>query len=429
MIAEKENQTMESPAARSPVPGVNSTSRQPSRTNPSPAAMRVAVLTAGRDKPYALGLAAALKEQGVAQDFIGSDAVDSPELHGTPLVNFLNLRGDQTLEAGALQKVIRVMAYYWRLLAYAATARPKIFHILWHNKFDFLDRTLVMGFYKLLGKRLIFTAHNVNAGKRDGCDTVWNRISLKSQYRLSDQIFVHTEMMKLELQKEFRVPASKVTVIPFGINNTLPNTNLTKSEARARLGLGPEDKTVLFFGNIAPYKGLEYLTAAFTKLVGRDRGYRLVIAGRPKGCEDYWAGIRDGMERAGVRDCVVEKIEFIPDEEVEVYFKAADLLVLPYTLIFQSGVLFLGYSYGLPVLVADVGSLKEEIVVGRTGLVCRAKDSEALAQSIETYFGSDLYRELEQRRPEIRAFANERYSWTRVGEITKAVYARLLEKA
>lgn len=429
MIAEKEKQAVASPAARSPAPGVNSTGQPPSGAKSSTAAMHVAVLTAGRDKPYALGLAAALKEQGVVQDFIGSDDVNAPELHGTPLVNFLNLRGGQSAAAGPVQKVTRVLAYYWRLLAYAATARPKVFHILWHNKFDFLDRTLVMGFYKLLGKRLIFTAHNVNAGKRDGCDTVWNRISLKSQYRLSDQIFVHTEMMKRELQQEFGVPAGKVTVIPFGINNTLPNTRLTKTEARARLGLGPDDKTVLFFGNIAPYKGLEYLTAAFAKLVKRDRSYRLVIAGRPKGCEEYWAGTRDEMERAGVRDRVIEKIEFIPDEAVEVYFKAADLLVLPYTLIFQSGVMFLGYSYGLPVLAADVGSLKEEIVVGRTGLVCRAKDSEALAQSIENYFGSDLYRELEQRRPEIRAFANERYSWTRVGEITKAVYARLLEKA
>lgn len=416
----------ETPAPAAP-PAHVSAVRSPVAALPA-AALHVAVLTAGRDKPYALGLAAALKEQGIMHDFIGSDAVDGPELHGTPLINFLNLRGDQSVEAGWVRKVTRIIAYYWRLLAYAVTARPKLFHILWHNKFDFLDRTLVMGFYKLLGKRLIFTAHNVNAGKRDGCDTIWNRISLKSQYRLADQIFVHTELMKRELQREFAVPETRITVIPFGINNTLPNTGLTKAEARKRLGLGREDKTVLFFGNIAPYKGVEYLAAAFAKLAAHDRSYRLVIAGRPKGCEEYWAGIRDEMERAGIRDRVIEKIEYVPDAEVEVYFKAADLLVLPYTLIFQSGVLFLGYSFGLPVLATDVGSLKEEIVEGRTGLVCPARDADALARTIGEYFGSSLYRELEQRRPEIRAFANERYSWTRVGEITKSVYARLLER-
>lgn len=366
-------------------------------------------------------------EQGIVTDFIGSDDVDAPELHGTPLVNFLNLRGDQSVKAGLFQKMFRVVTYYGRLLAYAVTARPRIFHILWHNKFEFLDRTVVMGLYKLLGKRLVFTAHNVNAGKRDGCDTIWNRLSLRTQYRFADHILVHTDLMKRELLTEFAVPESKVSVIPFGINNTLPNSALTRTQAREKLGLQPGDKTLLFFGNIAPYKGVEYLTAALARLLPQDGSYRLIIAGRPKGSEAYWAGIHAELERAGICDRVVEKIEFIPDADVEIYFKAADLLVLPYTLIFQSGVLFLGYSFGLPVLAADVGALKEEIVIGQTGLVCRPRNPEHLAETICTYFCSDMYRELEARRPEIRKFANDRYSWTKVGQITKSVYARLLE--
>jgi len=251
---------------------------------------------------------------------------------------------------------------------------------------------------------------------------------LRSEYRLADHILVHTETMKQELMREFRVPTSKITVIPFGINNTLPVSNLTKNEAKQRLGISPSDKTILFFGNITPYKGLEFLTSAFANLVKKDNSYGLIIAGRPKGSEQYWASIRDGLDKAGVRDRVVEKIEYIPDEDVEIYFKAADLLVLPYTLIFQSGVLFLGYSFGLPVLATDVGSLKEEIVEGRTGLVCKSKDPKDLAEKIAAYFAGDLYRNLDERRSEIRAFANERYSWTRVGEITKAIYSRLLEK-
>lgn len=401
--------------------------RKPGATAASVATMRVAILTGGGDRPYALGLARALIDQGVAQDFIGSDSLDSPELHGTPLVRFLNLRGDQSENAGFVAKSIRVLGYYLRLLRYALTAGPRLFHILWHNKFEFLDRTLVMGVYKLLGKRVVFTAHNVNAGRRDGRDTIWNRISLRSQYRLADHILVHTGRMKEELESDFKVPAEKITVIPFGINNTVPTTSLSGVGARKRLGIGSNDRTVLFFGNIAPYKGLEYLATAFAQLVSRDRTYRLIIGGRPKGCEAYWRAIRNTIERAGIRDRLIENIEYIPEEEVEVYFKAADLLVLPYTVIFQSGVLFLGYSFGLPVLAADVGSLKEEIIPGRTGYVCRPRDAKALAQGIADYFDSELYRELETRRPEIRAYANERYSWSQVGEITKSVYARLLE--
>ena len=65
---------------------------------------------------------------------------------------------------------------------------------------------------------------------------------------------------------------------------------------------------------------------------------------------------------------MILKIEYVPDAETEVYFKAADVLALPYTHIFQSGVLSLGYGFGLPVIAADVGSLKEEIIEGKTGL-------------------------------------------------------------
>ena len=67
--------------------------------------------------------------------------------------------------------------------------RPKLFHILWNNKFQFFDRTLLMLYYRLLGKKIAFTAHNVNAGKRDSNDSWLNRLSLKIQYRLEPSHF------------------------------------------------------------------------------------------------------------------------------------------------------------------------------------------------------------------------------------------------
>src|SRR5262249_2198693 len=145
-------------------------------------ATRVALLTGGGDKPYALGLASALLAQGIAFDFIGSDEGDGPELHNNPRVQFFNLRGDQRRNAGALKKLWRVLAYYARLLGYAITARPRIFQLLWNNKFEAFDRTVLMLYYRLLGRRLVFTAHNVNARKRDANDTFLNRLTLKIQY-------------------------------------------------------------------------------------------------------------------------------------------------------------------------------------------------------------------------------------------------------
>ena len=120
------------------------------------------------------------------------------------------------------------------------------------------------------------------------------------------------------------------------------------------------------------------------------------------------------------------RAEFIPDDEAEVYFKAADVFVLPYRHIYQSGVLFLGHSFGLPVLAADVGSLKDEIIEGKMGFVFRPEDPVDLARAIEGYFASDLYANLNTRRREIRDFATVQHSWDVVGQITISEYADLL---
>ena len=103
-----------------------------------------------------------------------------------------------------------------------------------------------------------------------------------------------------------------------------------------------------------------------------------------------------------------------------------DRTLSPYTHVFQSGVLFLGYSFGLPAVAANVGSLKEEIIEGETGFVFKSRDSSDLARNIQNYFNSELFRNLETRRMEIKAYANERYSWDKVAAVTKSVYSRLL---
>jgi D-inositol-3-phosphate glycosyltransferase len=386
----------------------------------------LALLTGGSDRPYVFGLTMSLLSKGASLDVIGSDELSLPEFRGKPGLTFLNLRGDQRPNAGFVRKLSRVLAYYTRLIRYTATAKPGIFHILWNNRFESFDRTLLMLYYKVLGKRIVLTAHNVNAGRRDSKDTFLNRLTLRIQYRLADHIFVHTKRMKSELMEEFGVQGSGVTVIPFGINNAVPNTRLTPSDAKQRMGFRGGERAILFFGRITPYKGLEYLIAAFRQVLARRDDYRLIIAGRPDNCEGYWRAIQEDIRSEVHRGHVRLRAEFIPDEETELYFKAADVLVLPYRDIYQSGVLFLGHSFGLPVLAADVGSMKDDIVAGKSGFVFRPGDPVDLAKTIERYFGSDLYTHLDDRRREIREFATERHSWDVVAGITMNVYAGLL---
>jgi D-inositol-3-phosphate glycosyltransferase len=390
----------------------------------------VALLTGGSDRPYVWGLTTELLSKGAVLDLIGSDELDLPEFRNKPGLNFLNLRGDQRSDAGLTRKIFRISAYYAKLIRYTAAARPRIFHILWNNKFETFDRTLLMLYYKLLGKRIVLTAHNVNTGKRDSKDTSLNRLTLKIQYRLSEHVFAHTEKMKRELMEAFGVEEARISVIPFGINNSVPNTGLTTDEAKERLGISDGRKTMLFFGRITPYKGLEYLIEAFRCVLRRSDDYRLIIAGWVDAAsgEKYWNTIRDGIRNDERQGRVLLKTDFIPDAETELYFKAADVLVLPYKHIYQSGVLFLGHGFGLPVLVADVGSLKDDIVEGKTGFVFRPADPADLATAIERYFASDLFAHLNNRRQEIRDFATKRHSWDVVGQMTMRVYASLLRR-
>lgn len=382
----------------------------------------VGLLTGGDDRSYALGLATALMARGVGIDFIGSDAVDGPELHGSPLCNFLNLRGDQSPQASLPRKAARLLRYYFALMRYAAAARPRLLHILWNNKFELFDRTLLMLYYRALGHRVVMTAHNVNAAQRDGRDSWLNRMSLRIQYRLCEHLFVHTPRMRDQMMGDFGIDAERVSVIPFGINDTTPKTDLSGAQARAALGLAADDHVLLFFGQVAPYKGLEHLAAALPAAMAADPALRLVVAGKvKKGCEEYWRGIERTLGLLGSR--VVWRIEHVPDAEVEVYFKAADVLVVPYVQIFQSGVPFLAYSFGLPVIASDVGALREDIVEGRTGFMCRPQDPADLTQTIGHFFRSALYAQRDAARASIRQHALENHSWATVAAVTQAVYA------
>jgi Glycosyl transferases group 1 len=121
---------------------------------------------------------------------------------------------------------------------------------------------------------------------------------------------------------------------------------------------------------------------------------------------------------------VVRAVRFIPDDQVEPYFKAADAVVIPYVDIFQSGVPFLAFSFGLPVIATDVGSLRDDVTEA-TGLLCRPKDSADLARAITDFYRSALYPTTDEVRRRIRGFAEDRHSWAAVSERTMNVYVNV----
>lgn len=388
--------------------------------------IEIGLMTACRDRHYAVGLAMALVSKGVHLDFVGGDEIDGPELHARPGLRFLNFR--RKLRGNIVEKLRELLFYYARVIRYGARPNPRILHILWNNKLEIFDRTILMSYYKMLGKKIALTAHNVNAARRDSKDSWFNRATLRFQYRLCDHVFVHTEKMKVELCKEFGVDEKSVTVIRYPINNALPDTVLTPAEAKQNLGLNDGEKTILFFGKIRPYKGIEHLLAAFELLLNNDsRKYRLIIAGEPSD-RAYVHEIQRIVKRQFTQGRVILRPEFIPDDKMEIYFKGADVLVLPYKEIFQSGVLLLAYTFGLPVIATDVGSFREDIVEGTSGYLCKPGDPADMARAIEAYFASDLFRNLKVRRKELKDYAHTNYSWQAAAELTRKAYSEMLRK-
>ncbi len=385
--------------------------------------LKVSLLTGGQDLHYALGLLSGLVLKEINIEFIGNDAMERAEAARSQNVIYYNLRGDQKPNASMKNKIVRVLKYYIRLIKSAAKTDSKYFHILWLNKFTYIDRTIMNVYYKLLGKKLLFTAHDINFRKLVGKDPLINRLTLRFMYRVVDHIIVHTEKMKMELIEDFDINGDKISIIPFGINEVIPNTNLTREEAKRKLNLENGDKVMLFFGNIAPYKGLDQLIKALVYLKGN---FKLIVAGRIKhDCQEYWESIERLIVDYDFAKYVIKRIEYIPEEEAEIYFKSADVLILPYKNIFQSGVIFTAYHFGLPVVATDVGSLRDDIIEGKTGFVCKPNDPEDLARKITLFYESDLYKHLVANRKEIIQYAKEKYSWEKTGDKTYEVYKKL----
>lgn len=389
--------------------------------------MRSTIILGGQggDIYYELGLIQGLLNNGLDVEVIGNNAMGKSEVVKHPNATFYNFREDQNPGASLYVKFVRIMKFYARLIRYTMTTESRIFHIQWLNKFLFFDRIILNLYYKALGKKLVFTAHNVDSRERDGSNSFYNRITLKAMYHIYDHVIVHTPEMKEQVVKWFKVKPEKVSVVPYGINNMVPKTGLTASDARRKLNLEPDQKILLFFGFIAPYKGLDILMNALPAVRKELGDFRLIVAGniKNKSANPYWLEIEGIIEKNDLQPYLVQDIRFIEDEDIETYFAAADVLVLPYRYIFQSGILFLSLNYGLPVIATDVGSLKDFVEEGRTGFVCEPNDHELLSRCILRYFESDIYRNLEENREWIFNYANEKYSWDRIGKITSRIYA------
>lgn len=381
--------------------------------------VNISIIANGFQSHYIIDLCNNLAEKGVFVDLVGSDIYKPFRMHKN--INFLNIRGSQDENKNIFDKTVRIVGYYFNLIMYALKTKNCIFHIQWF-RFVIIEGIFLNTFFKVLGKKIVYTAHNILPHDEEG---LLYKVIFNIVYRIADAIIVHTEKVKIELIEAFHVNESKIFIIPHGLNDSVPTTSVTCTQAKEKLGINMNDKTLLFFGNIAPYKGLGELIKVFAELIKVEDDYRLVIAGQVRKRGSYWNGIDDIITKLNLENHIIKRVEFIPDDEIEIYFKAADVLILPYKKIYQSGVIFLAYSFGLPVIASDVGSLREDIVNGETGFIYDIKKPDDFIKKILEYFQSDIYKDLKKYRNKIIDYGREKYSNDKIGLSLRSIYAKM----
>lgn len=156
-----------------------------------------------------------------------------------------------------------------------------------------------------------------------------------------------------------------------------------KNFARDKLNLPREKKILLFFGFIRSYKGLDL---ALQTLALLDESYHLVVAGE---CYTSFDSYQNLISEHGIQNKVSLFIRYISDNEVPYFFSSADVCILPYKSATQSGIVGISYHFDLPVIVTDVGGLKEMVEPYGTGVVVPRPDKALFREAIEMYFHNE----------------------------------------
>ncbi len=200
--------------------------------------------------------------------------------------------------------------------------------------------------------------------------------------RNSDGYLVMSDSVERDLDR--LKPGAPRRRVPHPFYAQFDRGRWTRASARERLGLAGD--VALFFGYVRRYKGLDTLLAAWPKVRARRPGATLVVAGEAyEDTEAYRA------QAAAAGEGAVRWLDrYIPDDEVEALFRAADVAVLPYRTATQSGVTHVAYALGVPVIATRVGGIAETVRDDETGLTCPPEDPDALADAIARYFEGNL---------------------------------------
>lgn len=261
--------------------------------------------------------------------------------------------------------------------------------------------------YAWISKRLknvniVCLAHNIDFHEKwPGADILTRRL-----FQNCDRIVLLSRACMDDLKK--KMPAS---IAEKAVQGFHPIYDFYPKGTEEKKKQDPEQPTLLFFGLIKPYKGVDVLLDALKQAIKRIPGLKLVIAGAVYGDQKrYTSQIR----RLGLDSHVETHFQYVTDAEVASFFRRSQVCVLPYKTATQSGVIATSYSFDVPVIASDIGGLGEYISNGITGFLVPPNDPEALAGAIIRYFEEEHFAKMSKNIPLYRA----RFSWQKLAGIT-----------
>lgn len=308
--------------------------------------------------------------------------------------------------------------YNWhKFYCYVRKDRPEIVHI--QPQFYLVDWH-ILPHLKKTNTKLVLTVHDVIPHKFYTRHFGWlELLILQYIYNKADRLIVHAETNKQQLLANFSVDEHKVVVIPHGEYSLAGISEETSEKgARSTLNLDDNDKVILYFGYIRRIKGIDVLLKAFDRVAENFPDTVLMITGSVIQGESF-SEYRRMIDEMKYRSKVKCFIKYVDHKDVQLFFRAADIVVLPYVQFHsQSGVLHLAQGFGKPVIATDVGGLPEVVDEGKTGVVVGAGDVEGLAMAMTHLLENDSLRvEMGQRA---REMAMKRFSWEAIAEATIA---------
>jgi glycosyltransferase involved in cell wall biosynthesis len=291
----------------------------------------------------------------------------------------------------------------------------QIFHIHFEYIFPFIFLTkIIIKLLKKMGYKIIWTIHDISKDYKYSNKRLRSNKKSRWLYQNSDYKFVHYKSNIEKLKDCFNVEISNVDVI-FHPYFSYPNV-INREDARRKLGIPLNKKVILSFGLIKKYKGHIELIEAFERLKIDD--LLCLIVGSGSQDTETTKYIKNKSKQLN-NLIIIDK--YIPKDEIQIYFNASDIVVLPYRNITQSGIIPLAYSFSKPVIATNVGVLSEMIKNEITGLIIPSNNIDLLANSINKMLKMDY------KQMGINAYNESRkYSWEKLAKQTKKIYSKLI---